>query len=114
MLLLQIARLARCRYAPARRQFGAAHITLATAEIAELDAATPLAPVYPNWLSDNLVNRPAAARYETNETRRSSAVPSLQRRLIHRQQNVLDTILAESLQRTKADRPGTLQRRLVA
>jgi len=82
-------------------------------KLPSLTPPTPLAPVYPDWLSDNLVKGWPSTRYETNETRRSSAVPSRQRRLIHRQQNVLDTILAESLQRTKANRRRTLQRRLV-
>ncbi|MCB9948787.1 MAG: aldo/keto reductase [Rhodospirillaceae bacterium] len=40
---------------------GAADVTLTAAEIAELDATTPLAPVYPNWFIDGLVDQPAAA-----------------------------------------------------
>lgn len=40
---------------------GAANVALTAAEIAELDAATPLAPVYPNWFIDGLVDQPAAA-----------------------------------------------------
>lgn len=36
-------------------------VTLTAAEIAELDAATPLAPVYPNFFMDNIaVDRPVA------------------------------------------------------
>lgn len=33
-------------------------VKLTPAEVAELDAATPLAAVYPNWFNDNLVDRP--------------------------------------------------------
>ena len=35
-------------------------VQLSEGELAELDAATALAPVYPNWFSQNLVDRPAA------------------------------------------------------
>ncbi|HWX00801.1 aldo/keto reductase, partial [Collimonas sp.] len=35
---------------------GAASIKLSAEEVAELDAATPLAPVYPNWFIDNLAD----------------------------------------------------------
>jgi aryl-alcohol dehydrogenase-like predicted oxidoreductase len=38
---------------------GAANIKLSAAEIAELDAATPLPPVYPNWFIDNLRDQAA-------------------------------------------------------
>ena len=39
----------------------AAAVTLSAAEIAELDAATPLAPVYPNFFMDNIaLDRPVA------------------------------------------------------
>lgn len=38
---------------------GAAGIKLSAEEVAELDAATPLAPVYPNWFIDNLADQPA-------------------------------------------------------
>jgi aryl-alcohol dehydrogenase-like predicted oxidoreductase len=38
----------------------AVDLTLTEAEIAELDAATPLAPVYPNWFIENLADRPIA------------------------------------------------------
>jgi aryl-alcohol dehydrogenase-like predicted oxidoreductase len=38
----------------------AVDLKLAEADIAELDAATPLAPVYPNWFIDNLADRPTA------------------------------------------------------
>jgi aryl-alcohol dehydrogenase-like predicted oxidoreductase len=39
---------------------GAADLTLTEAEIAELEAATPLMPVYPNWFNQNLVDQPVA------------------------------------------------------
>jgi aryl-alcohol dehydrogenase-like predicted oxidoreductase len=40
---------------------GAANVKLTAAEIAELDAATPLAPVYPNWFTDRIaVDQPLA------------------------------------------------------
>jgi aryl-alcohol dehydrogenase-like predicted oxidoreductase len=38
----------------------AVDLMLAEADIAELDAATPLAPVYPNWFIENLADRPTA------------------------------------------------------
>jgi aryl-alcohol dehydrogenase-like predicted oxidoreductase len=38
----------------------AVNLTLSEAEIAELDAATPFVPLYPNWLNDNLADRPIA------------------------------------------------------
>jgi len=38
----------------------AVDLKLAEADIAELDAATPLAPVYPNWFIENLADRPTA------------------------------------------------------
>jgi aryl-alcohol dehydrogenase-like predicted oxidoreductase len=38
---------------------GAADLILAPHELAELDAATTPAPVYPNWFIDNLVDQPA-------------------------------------------------------
>jgi aryl-alcohol dehydrogenase-like predicted oxidoreductase len=38
----------------------AADLKLTDAEIAELDAATPLAPVYPNWFNAKLVDQPVA------------------------------------------------------
>jgi predicted aldo/keto reductase-like oxidoreductase len=39
----------------------AAAVTLSSAQIAELDAATALAPVYPNFFTDNIaVDRPLA------------------------------------------------------
>ena len=37
---------------------GSVDVKLTPAELAELDAATPLAAVYPNWFNDNLVDRP--------------------------------------------------------
>ena len=37
----------------------AADLTLTDAEIARLDAATPLQPVYPNWFINNLADQPA-------------------------------------------------------
>jgi hypothetical protein len=39
---------------------GAADLALTEAEIAQLDATTPLPPVYPNWFIDNLSDRAAA------------------------------------------------------
>jgi aryl-alcohol dehydrogenase-like predicted oxidoreductase len=39
---------------------GAADLKLSAEEVAELDAATPLAPVYPNWFIDRLLDRPVA------------------------------------------------------
>jgi aryl-alcohol dehydrogenase-like predicted oxidoreductase len=39
---------------------GAADLTLSPADIDELDAATPLLPVYPNWFSDQLADQPLA------------------------------------------------------
>ncbi len=39
---------------------GAADVELIAGEIAELDAATPLPVVYPNWFNDNLQDKPAA------------------------------------------------------
>jgi len=36
----------------------AAHLALTGAEIADLDAATPLPPVYPNRFVDNFVDKP--------------------------------------------------------
>lgn len=36
----------------------AANLALTGAEILELDAATPLPPVYPNWFIDNFVDKP--------------------------------------------------------
>jgi aryl-alcohol dehydrogenase-like predicted oxidoreductase len=38
----------------------AVDLKLAEADIAEMDAATPLAPVYPNWFIENLTDRPTA------------------------------------------------------
>jgi aryl-alcohol dehydrogenase-like predicted oxidoreductase len=38
----------------------AVDLALTKADIAELDAATPLAPVYPNWFNENLADRPVA------------------------------------------------------
>ncbi|MGH3615614.1 MAG: aldo/keto reductase [Pseudonocardia sp.] len=40
---------------------GAADIQLAAEDVAELDAATPLSPVYPNWYIDDLTDQPVAA-----------------------------------------------------
>jgi aryl-alcohol dehydrogenase-like predicted oxidoreductase len=37
---------------------GAADLKLTAGEIAELDDATPLTPVYPSWFIDNLVDQP--------------------------------------------------------
>ena len=37
---------------------GAADVHLTSDDIAELDAATPLHPVYPNWYIDSLTNQP--------------------------------------------------------
>lgn len=37
---------------------GAAALALSAGEMAELDAATALAPVYPNWFSENLADQP--------------------------------------------------------
>jgi aryl-alcohol dehydrogenase-like predicted oxidoreductase len=37
---------------------GAAQLRLAPEEIAELDAATPLPAVYPNWYTDQLTDEP--------------------------------------------------------
>ena len=37
---------------------GAINVKLSPAEIAALDAATPLTPVYPNWFNDNLADQP--------------------------------------------------------
>lgn len=39
---------------------GAVRLALSSTEIAELDAATALAPAYPSWFIDNLVDQPAA------------------------------------------------------
>ena len=39
---------------------GAVDVKLTEQEVAALDAATALAPVYPNWFVDNLADRPAA------------------------------------------------------
>ncbi len=39
---------------------GAADLRLSDAEIAQLDAMTAPAPVYPNWFIDGLVDQPAA------------------------------------------------------
>jgi aryl-alcohol dehydrogenase-like predicted oxidoreductase len=39
---------------------GAADVRLTTEELAELDAATPLPPVYPNWFNTNLKDQPVA------------------------------------------------------
>jgi aryl-alcohol dehydrogenase-like predicted oxidoreductase len=39
---------------------GAVNVTLTSAEVAALDAATALAPVYPNWFIDNLSDRAVA------------------------------------------------------
>jgi aryl-alcohol dehydrogenase-like predicted oxidoreductase len=38
----------------------AVDVTLTDAQIAELDAATPPPPVYPNWFIDNMVDNPSA------------------------------------------------------
>jgi aryl-alcohol dehydrogenase-like predicted oxidoreductase len=40
---------------------GAVNVKLTSEEVAALDAATPLASVYPNWFNDTLVDRPLAA-----------------------------------------------------
>ncbi len=37
---------------------GAADLHLSTADIDELDAATPLIPVYPNWFIDQMTDQP--------------------------------------------------------
>ena len=42
----------------------AVDLKLAEGDIAELDAATPLAPVYPNWFIENLADRPTAQALE--------------------------------------------------
>jgi aryl-alcohol dehydrogenase-like predicted oxidoreductase len=39
----------------------AADVTLTAADLRELDEATPLPPVYPNWYVDGLVDEPTAA-----------------------------------------------------
>jgi aryl-alcohol dehydrogenase-like predicted oxidoreductase len=39
---------------------GAIDLRLSPAEMTELDAATPLAPVYPHWFGENLIDRPVA------------------------------------------------------
>ncbi len=39
---------------------GAADVHLTHDDIAELDAATPLPPVYPNWFIDNLTDQPVS------------------------------------------------------
>jgi len=39
---------------------GAANLQLTPAEVAELDAATPLPPVYPNWFSERLADQPVS------------------------------------------------------
>ncbi len=39
---------------------GSVDVKLTPAQLAELDTATPLAAVYPNWFNDNLVDRPLA------------------------------------------------------
>ena len=39
---------------------GADGLTLTDAELAELDAATPLAPVYPSWFQQKLADTPTA------------------------------------------------------
>ena len=44
---------------------GAADLALSPAEIAALDAATPLSPVYPNWFMERLADGPAATALET-------------------------------------------------
>ena len=41
-----------------RLAFGAVTFTAGNKD--ELDAATPLAPVYPNWFIENLADRPTA------------------------------------------------------
>jgi aryl-alcohol dehydrogenase-like predicted oxidoreductase len=37
---------------------GSVDVVLTPAELADLDAATPLPAVYPNWFNDNLADRP--------------------------------------------------------
>ncbi|MDQ4031247.1 MAG: hypothetical protein M3332_02815 [Actinomycetota bacterium] len=37
---------------------GAADVRLSSADIGELDAATPLMPVYPNWCVDQMADQP--------------------------------------------------------
>jgi hypothetical protein len=37
----------------------AADLVLTGAEIGELDAATPLLPVHPNWFIENLADQPS-------------------------------------------------------
>jgi aryl-alcohol dehydrogenase-like predicted oxidoreductase len=39
---------------------GCVDVKLTAAELADLEQATPLAAVYPNWFNDNLVDRPLA------------------------------------------------------
>ena len=39
---------------------GAANVTLSDAELAELDAATALSPVYPNWFIERLQDQVTA------------------------------------------------------
>ena len=39
---------------------GAINVRLTAAEVAELDAATVLPPVYPNWVYDRFVDQPLA------------------------------------------------------
>jgi aryl-alcohol dehydrogenase-like predicted oxidoreductase len=39
---------------------GAVELHLTPAELAQLDSATPLPPVYPNWFNDNLTDQPVA------------------------------------------------------
>ena len=48
------------RRAQLEDNLAALDVTLSDRELAELDAATALPPVYPNWFSQNLVDRPVA------------------------------------------------------
>lgn len=47
---------------------GAADLHLSSADIDELDAATPLAPVYPNWFVDQLADQPLLQALEETDT----------------------------------------------
>ncbi len=51
---------------------GAADVHLTHDDIAELDDATPLAPAYPNWFIDNMIDQPvsqALAATDSENTR---------------------------------------------
>lgn len=52
---------------------GATDLYLSSADIGELDAATPLIPVYPDWFVDQMADQPVSQALETRPLREANA-----------------------------------------